>query len=147
MRGFLLTIERLTMTAKEPSKSGRPSSYKPEYPEQATQLCRLGATDAELAKFFDVALSTFHKWKLDHPEFSDALKEGKELSDARVAHALYTRATGYEKDGKHIPPDTTACIFWLKNRRKDKWRDKNEDAPDSASMADVLNKLIDKLPD
>jgi len=137
------------MTAKkaEPSKGGRPSSYKPEYADQATKLCMLGATDAELANFFNVAESTLHKWKIDYPQFSEALKEGKELSDARVAHALYTRATGYEKDDKHYPPDTTACIFWLKNRRKDKWRDKNEDTPDSASMADVLNKLIDKLPD
>ena len=121
---------------------GRPSSFRPEYPEQAFKLCLLGATDVELARFFEVAEATISNWKNAHPEFLEALKEGKEQADAKVAQSLYHRALGYShsavkivadaKTGaEHIvpyterfPPDTTACIFWLKNRRPDMWRDK-----------------------
>ena len=122
---------------------GRPTLYKPEYVEQAQKLCRLGATDKELANFFNVAIDTISEWKNVHPEFSASLKAGKELADAEVADKLFKRATGYEHqavkisatpDGReHIteytekyPPDTTAAIFWLKNRRPDLWRDKTE---------------------
>lgn len=122
----------------------RPSKYNPDYPKQAQKLCRLGATDKELADFFGVAESTLNKWKEDYPEFSESLKEGKALADAEVADKLYKRATGYEHAAvkivanantgqEHIvnyteryPPDTTAAIFWLKNRRPDLWRDKTE---------------------
>jgi hypothetical protein len=122
---------------------GRPSSYKPEFCEQAAKLCRLGATDRELADFFDVAESTLNLWKLSHPEFSESLKLAKAESDSRVEQSLYRRALGYShdavkivgtpKDGieqvpytEHYPPDTTACIFWLKNRKSDEWRDKTD---------------------
>jgi hypothetical protein len=75
-------------------KRGRPSSFKPEFIEQAAKLCRLGATDKEMADFFGVAESTFHKWKIDRPEFSESIKSGKVLSDAEVANSLYLRAVG-----------------------------------------------------
>lgn len=120
----------------------RPSKYKPEYVNQARKLCQLGATDQELADFFEVSLSTLNLWKIQHPEFSESLKSGKEQADDRVEHALYCRAMGYSHedtdirviDGKvemtpvikHYPPDTTAAIFWLKNRRPAEWRDKVE---------------------
>lgn len=127
----------------------RPSKYNQDYPKQALKLCRLGATDKELADFFGVAESTLNKWKEDHPEFSESLKEGKALADAEVADKLYKRATGYEHAAvkivanantgqEHIvnyteryPPDTTAAIFWLKNRRPDLWRDKTEQKVDA----------------
>lgn len=121
---------------------GRPSKYKPEYVAQAAKLCALGATDAEMADFFEVALSTFSLWKVQHQEFSDALKDSKGIADSRVETALYNRAMGYSHedtdirvvDGavvmtpvvKHYPPDTTAAIFWLKNRKPQEWRDKRE---------------------
>lgn len=120
---------------------GRPSLYREEYPEQAKKLCRLGATDKELADFFGVAESTLNAWKTEHPEFLESLKEGKAAADAEVADRLFKRACGYshtdtkfatfegritdrEEYEKHYPPDTIACIFWLKNRRPDLWRDK-----------------------
>lgn len=122
--------------------TGRPTKYKEEYDEQAEKLCKLGATDAELADFFEVAESTLNLWKLEHTSFSEALKRGKKIADAEVAEKLFKRATGYSHedvdikviDGeivmtpltKHYPPDTIAAIFWLKNRQKDKWRDKTE---------------------
>lgn len=120
--------------------TGRPSSYKPEYAEQAIKLCRLGATDVELADFFKVDRTTIWRWSNQHEEFCNALKTGKEAADERVAHSLYHRAIGYTFDSvkifnangvileapyrEHAPPDTTAAIFWLKNRRPDEWRDK-----------------------
>lgn len=122
---------------------GRPSKYQPGYAEQALKLCRLGATDKELADFFQVNEDTVNEWKKVHPEFSESLKQGKSLADAEVADKLFKRATGYEHkavkitaspDGReHLteyveryPPDTTAAIFWLKNRRPDVWRDKTD---------------------
>ncbi|SFY21860.1 terminase [Azotobacter vinelandii] len=121
---------------------GRPSKYKPEYAEQARKLCLLGATDVEMADFFEVSESTINKWKEDYPEFSESIKSGKVLADADVTDRLFKRATGYSHpdidirviDGaivetpliKHYPPDTAAAIFWLKNRQKERWRDKQE---------------------
>lgn len=128
--------------------AGRPTAYKPEYADQAEKLCRLGATDKEMADFFDVAESTLNLWKKEHSEFSESLKRGKVIADANVADRLYQRAMGYEHDDvelkvvsignnqgseveevkvrKYYPPDSTAAIFWLKNRRPREWRDKQE---------------------
>lgn len=76
--------------------AGRPTLYKEEYCEQVTKLCKLGATDQEIADFFDVALSTISLWKLEHLEFSEAIKSGKIKADAEVANSLFKRATGYQ---------------------------------------------------
>jgi hypothetical protein len=124
------------------TKVGRPSKYKPEIAEQAYKLCLLGATDKEMADFFGVAESTFNLWKKEHEEFSESLKKGKLLADANVANKLYQRALGYSHPEdkifndngepmivptiKHYPPDPTAAIFWLKNRKPQEWRDKRE---------------------
>lgn len=121
---------------------GKPSSYQPEYAEQARKLCLLGATDKELADFFNVSESTINKWKIDFVEFSESIKKGKDLADADVAERLFNRACGYVAPDvdikvidsqivkteieKHYPPDTTAAIFWLKNRQRDKWKDKQD---------------------
>lgn len=133
--------------------SGRPTKYKEEYTEQAYKLCLLGHTDAELAKFFEIATSTLYEWKLEYPEFSESIKKGKEIADMDVATKLFDRATGavikqqqahklkrtiYENGRKveefeeievvdlmqEQAPDTTALIFWLKNRKSTQWRDK-----------------------
>lgn len=123
-------------------KGGRPSKYREDFPTKAFKLCLLGATDAELADFFEVAVATVHNWKNEHPEFLDALKRGKSEADAQVAQSLYRRALGYKHRAVKITthaesgyttvtpyteryaPDTVAAIFWLKNRRPDLWRDK-----------------------
>lgn len=121
---------------------GRPSSFRPEFVEQAKKLCTLGATDVELADFFKVSINTIWNWRSRHPEFLDALKLGKQAADQRVSTSLYQKAMGYtfesekifQYEGKvvraktreHVPPDTTACIFWLKNRQPEEWRDKTE---------------------
>ena len=131
------------MPDKEQKPNGRPTDYRPEYDEQAYKLSLLGMTDKMMADFFEVAESTIYLWKQKHESFSEALKKGKAIGDDEVAQTLYKRAFGYEyteikevdsqKDGtrheevtKHIPGDTTAMIFWLKNRQPKLWRDKPE---------------------
>ncbi len=118
----------------------RPTDYRQEYAEQAHKLCLLGFTDKQLAVFFGVNESTINRWKQKYPEFCKSIKSGKVIADAQVAESLFKRATGIEvtevevrDDGKkkvkrvtkkHIPPDPTAQIFWLKNRQPELWRDK-----------------------
>jgi hypothetical protein len=78
----------------EPSNpEGRPSKYRPEYAEQAKTLCEYGATDIEIAKFFKVSGRTIYRWQIEFPEFCQALKIGKSVSDDRVERSLYHRAT------------------------------------------------------
>ena len=79
--------------------------------------CRDGLTEEEIAKRLGIAYSTFKKYKSDYPALSAVLKEGKEVADYRVENALYEKALG---------GDTTAMIFWLKNRRAKQWREKQE---------------------
>ncbi len=121
---------------------GRPTDYKPEYCEQAHKLSLMGATDIQIADFFEISTATLFYWKQANPDFASAIKVGKSELDDMVERSLYHRATGYSYDAvkilpprgksteplivkyrEHCPPDTVACIFWLKNRRKDMWRD------------------------
>jgi hypothetical protein len=126
---------------------GRPTSYQLEYAEQATKLCLLGATDDEIADFFGVHRATIYRWKLDHQDFCDAIKAAKDVADERVERSLYQMATGFDfteeqaikvkvdqykehvevvEVRKHMPAQTPAAIFWLKNRRRGEWRDKQD---------------------
>jgi len=141
--------------------AGRPSKFRVEFITQAEKLCALGATDRDVADFFEVSEATLNRWKLTYPEFCASLKLGKTPADDRVEQSLYRKAVGYSFDSEkifhfqghitraecieHVPPDTTACIFWLKNRRPEQWRDK----PDGDSTDDViglLGKLIEGSP-
>lgn len=117
------------------------SKFKEEYNEQAYKYCLLGARNEDLARFFAVSVKTIYHWQDAHPEFAEALKQGKEHADSAVAESLFRRARGYNYQSSkvvlnkstklhetvayeaHMPPDTVACIFWLKNRRPDLWRD------------------------
>lgn len=117
--------------------------YRPEYIERAREMCLGGATNADLATEFGVGTSTIKSWQAKFPEFRDVMVAAKDVADTRVERSLYERATGYTydavkifcgKDGQvtevpykeHVPPDTTAQIFWLKNRKPGDWRDKHE---------------------
>ncbi|WP_437396638.1 terminase [Flagellimonas lutimaris] len=121
---------------------GRNSSFKPEYADTAYKLCLLGATDKEMANFFNVSETTINNWKKNHQEFSLAQRKGKMVADAEVAERLYQRAVGYEYEErreqldpntkklvkittikKHVVPDVSAQLTWLKNRQPNKWRD------------------------
>ena len=142
---------RAPAISTRPSLGGQPTLYRPEYDEWAEKLAKLGATDKELAEAFEVAESTVANWKNAHPTFLDSIKKGRKIADAEVASKLFHRATGYEHPEddiksvngaivitptiKHYPPDTTAAIFWLKNRQPKLWRDKNETALTGADGA------------
>lgn len=128
---------------------GRPTAYRREFCELARNYCLLGATNPELAGFFDVAPRTIDNWIASHPAFAEAVHEGRAVADARVARCLYERAVGYSctverkvlhqgkewslKNVVHYPPDTRACIFWLRNRRPATWSERRVAGPDDRS--------------
>lgn len=110
---------------------------------------RDGLTDEQIANNLGISKDTFYKYKKEHTDFSDSLKRGKEIVDYQVENALLKRALGYqykettiervyntEKEKyemvvtkevvKEVQPDTTAQIFWLKNRKPKEWRDKQQ---------------------
>lgn len=127
---------------------------------------RDGLTDEQIAKNIDITPSTLYEWKKKHSEISEALKKGKEVVDIQVENALLKRALGYSYDEatqelcenaqtgktelkvtkkvtKEVVPDTTAQIFWLKNRRPDRWRDK-QDIEHSGQIGGVT--IINDIP-
>lgn len=117
---------------------------------------RDGLIDEQIAHNIGITAKTLYEWKNRYREISEALKKGKEVIDIQVENALLKRALGYkytetrtEREGsvltkvvttvKEVVPDTTAQIFWLKNRKPDKWRDRRD--YDISGELDVLGKL------
>jgi phage terminase, small subunit len=100
---------------------------------------RDGLTDEQISRNMGIAYSTFREWKKKYSAFSAVLKRSKDVVDREVENALFKRAMGYKYDEvtyergeevkrvtKEVAPDTTAQIFWLKNRKPAEWRDKIE---------------------
>ena len=110
---------------------------------------RDGLINEQIAHKIGIRRETLSLWSKKYPNISNALKRGKEVPDIEVENSLYKRATGYNytevtkelklnpTTGKHelmitkevtkqVIPDTTAMIFWLKNRKPDVWKDKQE---------------------
>jgi len=122
--------------------SSSTTKYRPWMLKVIEQMCKLGAIDTEIAKALDVSVKTIYSWKKSQPEFCKVLKAAKSIADDQVVKSLYSRANGYSHPEekafqylgkpiivpmvKHYPPDTAACIFWLKNRKPNEWRDKQE---------------------
>ena len=133
--------------------AGRPSLYKREYDDQAHDHCLLGATNAGLAELFGVGERTIDRWIADIPSFAKAVHDGRSIADGRVARSLYERAVGYRQPVERIvvlhgeakkidvtvqhPPDTQACIFWLRNRRRDLWSGNQQHRDDSHTALDI----------
>jgi hypothetical protein len=102
----------------------------------------LGGTEEELAAALGISRQALYNRKGKNPELVDTLKQAKAEADERVEQSLYKRALGYACEDtyfstfqgnvtatpyrKHYPPDTTACIFWLKNRKPQEWRDRTQ---------------------
>lgn len=125
---------------------------------------RDGLTDEQIAANIGIGYSTLQTWKSKYQDIQDSLKRGKEVVDRQVENALLKRALGYQYDEitlengvetkritKEVVPDTTAQIFWLKNRKPDQWRDKKDlnlaggvavDNPYESLTTDELKKLI-----
>jgi hypothetical protein len=142
------------------AKTGRPTKYKAEYCAQARKLCVKGFIDTEIAEFFDISEATLNNWKHAHPEFLESLKDGRVYSDDKVMNSLYNRALGFDytetktedgDSGKKITVttkkqvgDTTAQIFWLKNRQPKDWREKKEV---EISLTDDFDSLLSDSAD
>lgn len=127
----------------EKKKRGRPSKFDKIDMHVVEVLAKEGYTDEQFAKLFRITHQTWNNWKKQHPDFFESLKDWKKQADAKVEKSLFERATGYSHTDtkfathegfitdsreytKHYPPDSTAAIFWLKNRQPDEWRDKSE---------------------
>lgn len=145
---------------------GMPSKYNEKvHPLMARALAKTGMIDRDIAEEMTISEHTFIQWKKVHPEFLAALTEGKEIPDIQVEKALYKKALGFDteevelrpnrRDGsgkmdtvkvtrKQFAPDVIAQIFWLKNRRPDRWRDK-QDIEHSGSVGYKI--IPDDLPD
>lgn len=123
---------------------------------------RDGLTDEQIAQNMGIAYSTFRSWRDKFSAISAVLKKGKEVIDRQVENALLKRALGYEYEEvkekfeggvltertvtkKEVVADTTAQIFWLKNRKPDKWRDKP--AYEDTSELDKLDAILKGLKD
>ena len=121
-------------------KRGRKSLFREECILIAKAAARFGATEDEIADELKISDTTLDNWKIKFPEFLGALKAAKAAADDRVERSLYQRANGYshpavkvfmKRDGttvehnyiEYYPPDPTSMIYWLKNRRPDRWRD------------------------
>lgn len=122
---------------------------------------RDGLSDIQIAQNIGISDRTLYRWKKEYGQICQSLKKGKEVADYQVENALFKRALGYtitikeeklDKDGcvhtlekdVHIPPDTTAQIFWLKNRKPDKWREKQDKPQTNNDEEGVI--IIDDLP-
>ena len=140
----------------------RPEKWDDKFLHIARHACLLGATDQEIADMLEVSVRTIYYWRSSKPEFAEALANGKDIADERVERSLYQKAIGYEQDEvkifmpggstepvyapyrAKIAPDTTAAIFWLKNRRSGEWRDKR-DVDMNHGVQDSLSDLLGEI--
>jgi hypothetical protein len=135
--------KKVKVTVKTTKKKvGRKTKYRKSLNKAVQELSEQGFTDKEIAEVFNVSESTINKWKKKYPVFMESMRQGKAIADHKVVNALYNRAIGYshpdthisvEKGDvtltnivKHLPPDVSACKYWLKNRMKKDWKDKVE---------------------
>lgn len=134
-----LTPEAKQAPIPDPWGRGRPSAYREGYDDLVYKLRLCGLTAKQIAEVLEVNEATLYEWHKQHPSFYDAWQRGGDEADAVVARAVFHRAIGYkhraekiqfDKEGRelraeyveHYPPDTSAAIFWLTNRQRDKWK-------------------------
>jgi len=137
---------------------GRPTLYREAYAETAHNYCLLGATNDELAGFFNVAPSTVDNWLAAYPEFATAVRNGRAAADASIARKLYRRADGYDYTAEklfcyrgeviradhkvHLPPDVGAARFWLRNRRPQDWQERRKPEPEGIPTFEYMEEAI-----
>ncbi len=130
-------VQRSTSNVQH--RTGRPEVYSEAILKVCVSMALLGATDKQMADAVGVSEQTFNTWKKKHPEFLESLKGAKAEADAKVEKSLFERACGFKHQATHFTsfqgevietpytevyaPDTTAAIFWLKNRQPERWRD------------------------
>ena len=143
------------------------SAYNEKYHvDWAWSLALKGATDEEIAEAFHISVRTLHRWKKTHSELLTALEEGKDVADAKVKRSLYQRAVGYEAKEvtqiieqdpatgtqrvsktqvttKRIVPDTMACMYWLNNRSKGEFSQRQEVTLGGSVRTSPMEKLTE----
>ena len=142
---------------KPKSNAGRPSDYDSVDLALVKKYADTGLSNEQIAHLLGICIATLYNYQRDFPEFLEALKGGKENPDDRIERALFERAAGYvapeeklfydQNTGtfasqtifRHYPPDTAAAFIWLKNRRGDRWKDRNGD--DNQPPADISKSL------
>lgn len=144
-------------------KTGRPTEdlyakYIAGKEQDIERWCEEGADNKGIAQLLNISLSTFKRIKKDYVAFAELLSIGGEVANDDIVSSLYKRAKGYEaeetitevrvspnggaqttfvrKVKKHIPPDTTAAIFWLKNRTKE-WSDRQDVTLDTSQPINI----------
>lgn len=126
---------------------------------------RSGLSDEQIAHNMGIHPATLYKWMNEYGEIKEAIKKGKEVADFEVENAMYKAALGYEteevktyveetangqkkrveKTKKHVAPNVTAQIFWLKNRKPTAWRDRVEQQIDANVSTDKLTDILIQL--
>jgi len=150
--------------AKGKDKGGAPTKYHERFDEEVFKLCLLGATDEEIASFFNISTTCLTNWKKKYPKFMASIRAGKTEADTEVAKSLYESATGFKitkeiavkvKKGKGIeelekitveeqmPPDYRSISFWLRNRQPEKFREKVD--VELAGEVEII-RIIDDIP-
>lgn len=129
---------------------------------------RSGLSNEQIANNIGISTVTLYDWINKYPNISNAIKKGKEVSDYEVENAMFKSALGYEveevktfiektEDGKekkkierttkHVAPNVTAQIFWLKNRKPNEWRDRVEQRIDANVTTNKLDDILKQLDD
>jgi len=143
----MIDDENIRGLAYQPHAGGRPSDYNKKFPRIVYEFALVGLSDDRIAQAMGVCIKTFHNWKEQHPEFLQALVDGRENADRQVANAMFKRAVGFKypavrifhnkDDGtvyapyeEYMPPDVTAGFKWMSIRRgkmrKDGWDDSTD---------------------
>jgi hypothetical protein len=133
--------------------AGRPSKYNPELNSKVYKHCLIGATNKDLAAFCEVDVRTIDDWIANNDDFSRSVKKGRVEADAKVVKSLFKRATGYKikeqnivmvggkpiilETIKEFPPDTTACIYWTRNRRPKHWKQNPDENRETLILKEV----------
>lgn len=154
---------------------GRKTRYSDDFPLRALDYARQGMIDTEIAASLGISRTAFYEYQSKYPDFAEAIKKGKIPVDVEVENALLKRAMGREyeettveykpgkqvegedkppanvptlirKTKKQVIPDTTAQIFWLKNRRPDLWRDRHDVEVTGDLRVTVTRHITDERP-
>jgi hypothetical protein len=140
-------------------KNGRPTKFDAKMVERIKLLALRGYTDVEMCKILDVSEASLNNWKQKNAGFLESLKDWKSVADGEVEASLFHRAKGYSHPEdkifndngaplvvpttKHYPPDSTAAIFWLKNRRPQDWRDRVEVEHSGSVVTEIELRVVD----
>ena len=139
-----------TKPKAEPRKSkkmGRPTKFTPKMKEHIILLTRHGLIDTEIAAIVGISYVSLYDWKKNNPDFSKAIKKGKQEADSPMEASAWQRGMGYSHPEEKIfcnalgdvtrvetikryPPDPASFIFWLCNRHPDKWKRNEENKPE-----------------